>query len=291
MYSTKISGCHTPSPIHNQGLTSSDFFASIGIFIKNPSFSRTASFYPNSTQLFHKKLLANLIRPQFIVAKQRWATQTSTRNDQINIRLLRSATFVARRDAWYQLRSNQRLGVLRGMADLHRLPYHYRFPSKPHNPQPNQVTYMRSFIAIATSFAVAATTLALAQDNNYDRQAFLIARKAAVVKTWDDAIALLDTIKIEQLNDEETLSYIVFSKKCASVASQLGVSRESDPNSTSDVASKVDWAQLGVALLKAVQKKGIGDTFQLALDAKKIQDRIPWYLTTDEKLAKKYGVK
>jgi len=149
---------------------------------------------------------------------------------------------------------------------------------------------MKSFTAIA-SLAVLATTLAVAQDNSYDRQAFEISRKASVVKTWDDAIALLETIKIEQIDDTETISYVVFSKKCASVASQLGVSRESDPNSTSDVASKVDWAQLGVALLEAIQQKGLVATAQLALDAKKIQDRIPWYLITDEKLAEKYGVK
>lgn len=55
-------------------------------------------------------------------------------------------------------------------------------------------------------------------------------------------------------------------------------------------SKKLDYAQLAVALMERIKASGIISTAQLALDAKNIQDRIQWYLETDTKLAKKYGV-
>jgi hypothetical protein len=65
-----------------QGLTSGDFFASIGAFIENPFLN--APFYRTPTRLIHKKLWTNLIRPQFIVAKQRSANPPNFRGRIIN---------------------------------------------------------------------------------------------------------------------------------------------------------------------------------------------------------------
>jgi hypothetical protein len=52
-------------------LTFGGFIVAISAFIKNPFFSWTTPFHSNSTPFVHRKLWANLIRPQLSVAKQR----------------------------------------------------------------------------------------------------------------------------------------------------------------------------------------------------------------------------
>jgi hypothetical protein len=60
-----------PTTRLTQGLTSGDFFASVGSFIKTCVFCSLIPFYPNPPLKNHKKLWANLIRPQLSVDKQR----------------------------------------------------------------------------------------------------------------------------------------------------------------------------------------------------------------------------
>jgi hypothetical protein len=48
---------------------------------QKPFFSRLTFFHPTLTRLFHRKLWANLIRPQFIVTKQRSPKKPSHRHE------------------------------------------------------------------------------------------------------------------------------------------------------------------------------------------------------------------
>jgi hypothetical protein len=71
-----LAGMNTPAAAttrRTQGLTAGDFFASIGAFIKNLRFCLRISFYLKPPLKNHKKLWANLIRPQLSVDKQRSA--------------------------------------------------------------------------------------------------------------------------------------------------------------------------------------------------------------------------
>src|SRR4051812_42630765 len=54
-----------------------------------------------------------------------------------------------------------------------------------------------------------------------DKRAFERARKAAMVKTWDAAIAILERIDIDRVDDEEVIEYVDFSLRCAKVADEL----------------------------------------------------------------------
>jgi hypothetical protein len=61
-----------------QDLTSGNLFSSVGAFIKIRSFRVRQPFHFTATMLIHKKLWTNLIRPQFIVTKQRSAQNMKT---------------------------------------------------------------------------------------------------------------------------------------------------------------------------------------------------------------------
>ena len=83
---------------------------------------------------------------------------------------------------------------------------------------------------------------------DFDKQAYMTARKAASVKTWDAAIAILERIDIDKIDDHDVIEYVDFSLRCAKVADETGVDRASDPQSPSDVIGKIDWGQIVATL-------------------------------------------
>jgi uncharacterized protein (DUF885 family) len=122
-----------------------------------------------------------------------------------------------------------------------------------------------------------------------DKRAFERAQKAANVKTWDAAIAILGKIDIDKLDDEEVIEYVDFSLRCAKIADALGIDRKSNPDSPTDVIAKIDWAKVIATLVQKVVDEGPGKVAELLADARKIQKQIPRYLELDEKLSERYG--
>src|SRR5262245_3426171 len=113
-----------------------------------------------------------------------------------------------------------------------------------------------------------------------DKEGFLTARKAALVKTWDAAIELLNEIKVSKLEDTDVIDYVAYSKLCARTARALGVKRNANPTSPTDVISKIDW----LALIA-----GIANNPRLLLDARAVYSGIGTYQKLDSKLVNKYG--
>jgi len=121
-----------------------------------------------------------------------------------------------------------------------------------------------------------------------DKHAFERARKAQVVGTWDAAIAILERIDIDKIDDGELIEYVEFSLRGAKTADALGIDRNSNPDSPTDVISKLDWAKVIATLVQKVIEEGPGKVATLLADARKIQRQIPRYLELDEKLARTY---
>jgi hypothetical protein len=110
-----------------------------------------------------------------------------------------------------------------------------------------------------------------------------------MVGTWDAAIAILERIDVDQIDDEKIIEYVDFSLRCAKTADALGVERNSNPSSPTDVIAKIDWAQLIATLTEKLVQEGPGRIAKLLADALKIQKQIPRYLDLDRELAARYG--
>lgn len=128
------------------------------------------------------------------------------------------------------------------------------------------------------------------KDANVDKRAFERARKAATAESWDAAIAIMDTINIDKLDDVDVIEYVVFSKLCARTADSLGINRKSNPDSPTDVVTKIDWPQL-IANLAGQSLKDPIKVAGILSDARKVQKGIPQYQRLDAKLANRYGIK
>lgn len=126
---------------------------------------------------------------------------------------------------------------------------------------------------------------ALAGDKNQfaiDKKGFLTARKAALVETWDAAIELLNEIKLSDLDDTDVIDYVAYSKLCARTAKALGVTRNSNPESPTDVIAKIDWVTLIATIVSNPR---------LLIDARAVQNGIEKYQKLDRKLIRRYGSK
>jgi len=68
-------------------------------------------------------------------------------------------------------------------------------------------------ILVATLLFHGLSTALLADDiqADTDKRAFDRARKASSVKTWDAAIAILEKIDIDKIDDGEVIEYVNFS--------------------------------------------------------------------------------
>jgi hypothetical protein len=151
---------------------------------------------------------------------------------------------------------------------------------------------MRNLICLCVALVLASAGLVRGDDPKQaevDRRAFERARKAATVKTWDAAIAILGRIDIDKIDDEEVIEYVDFSLRCAKTADALGIDRKSDPDSPTDVIAKVEWGKVIATLVQKVIDEGPGKVAGLLADARKIQKQIPRYLELDRSLSKRYG--
>lgn len=148
-------------------------------------------------------------------------------------------------------------------------------------------------IPIVLVLFVALVSQGSAQDEQQfarDKEAFLTARKAATVKTWDAALELLEEIRLSKIEDNDVIEYVVFSKLCAKTANALGVDRNSNPQNPTDVISKIDW---GTLITTLAQKAASDPTGFLALlnDARKVRNGIKNYEELDRKLVLVYRIK
>jgi hypothetical protein len=150
---------------------------------------------------------------------------------------------------------------------------------------------MRLPILAAVFFSLGLNAASFADDkqSEIDKRAFLRARKAAMVKTWDVAIAILEKIDIDKIEDDDVIEYVDFSLRCAKVADQLGIERRSDPKSPTDVIAKIDWGKIVATLIEKVVDEGPGKVAKLLADARKVQKQVPHYLELDKKLLKRYS--
>jgi len=150
---------------------------------------------------------------------------------------------------------------------------------------------MRSIIFAPMLLAQFLSAAARADDKQteIDKHAYKRAQKAGSVKTWDAAIAILEKIDIDKVDDEEVIEYVAFSLKCAKTADELGIDRASNPASPSDVIGKIDWGTIVSTLAQKVLDGEPGKVVRLLNDARKTQKQIPHYLELDEKLTEKYG--
>lgn len=137
--------------------------------------------------------------------------------------------------------------------------------------------------------AVVNNQMAIGDDTkqvDIDKRAFLRARKAADAKTWDAAIAILDKIDLDKVEDVDVIEYVDFSTRCAKLANELGIARESDPNKPTDVVFNAQVTQVLATVGQKLLKREI--PLKLVSDAVKIKKQIPRYQELDQKLAKKY---
>ena len=122
-----------------------------------------------------------------------------------------------------------------------------------------------------------------------DKSAFLRARKAQAVKTWSAALLILKRIDLDKVEDTEVIEYVDFEQRCATLADKLGVSMESDPESTKSVISKAQLEKIVSSIIHAIQEKGIAEAVNLLAEARKVQKQIPRYYELDEILFERYG--
>jgi len=151
---------------------------------------------------------------------------------------------------------------------------------------------MRVLAAVAFCLFMCAG-LSLAGDNKQlaiDKEAFHTARKAAAVKTWDAAIEMLDEVKLSKIDDTDVIEYVVYSKLCARTASALGVNRKSNPDSPTDVVTKIDWQTL-IANLSAKALRDPAGVLKLLNDARKVYNGLETYQKLDSTLVQRYGRK
>ncbi len=123
------------------------------------------------------------------------------------------------------------------------------------------------FALTLLSQVLGAAAFADNKQTDIDKRAFERARKAALVKTWDAAIAILEKIDIDKVDDEEVIEYVDFSLRCATVADELGIDRESDPESPTNVIEKIDWAKIVATLGQKIIDEGPGKVAKLLADA------------------------
>jgi hypothetical protein len=161
---------------------------------------------------------------------------------------------------------------------------------------PGKETQMRSFavfVSCLISCLIVSGGLAPAGDKKQvatDKEGFHIARKAAAVRTWDAAIELLDEVKLSKLDDTDVIEYVVFLRLCARTAQALGVDRKSNPDSPTDVVTKIDWPTLIATLGGKVAQDPTG-ALKLLNDARKVYNGIENYQKLDSKLVDRYGSK
>lgn len=151
---------------------------------------------------------------------------------------------------------------------------------------------MRNPICLCVALVLASAGLVRGDEpkqSEVDKRAFDRALKAATVKTWDAAIAILERIDIDKIDDEEVIEYVDFSLRCAKTADALGIDRKSDLDSPTNVIAKVDWEKVIATLVQKVIDEGPGKVVGLLADARKIQKQIPRYLELDSSLSKRYG--
>ena len=124
-----------------------------------------------------------------------------------------------------------------------------------------------------------------------DKKAFLRARKAASAQTWTAALQVLKSIDVDKIDDVDVITYVDFSTRCAALAEELGVARESDPNNTEAVLVEMDFAKFFASVWDITKKKGLTDAARVVVEARRVQKQVPMYLKLDEDLVKKYGEK
>jgi len=149
---------------------------------------------------------------------------------------------------------------------------------------------MRMPVCVSVALVLALGGAVQGDDKQFetDKRAFERARKAATAETWDAAIAILERIDIDKIDDTQVIEYVDFSLRCAKTADALGIDRKSNPDSPTDVIAKVDWAKVIATLVQKVIDEGPGKVANLLADARKIQKQVPRYLELDKKLSKKY---
>ena len=102
---------------------------------------------------------------------------------------------------------------------------------------------------------------------------------------------MLKGIDVDKVEDPNVVTYVDFCLRCATVAEELGVSIDSNPDSTTSVVSKLDVAKLASSMFALIQDKGLGDAARLVVEAKRIRDQVPLFEKLDGQLAEKYGTR
>ncbi len=132
------------------------------------------------------------------------------------------------------------------------------------------------------------------EPEDYNAIAFRRARQAAIAAmryNWSTANTILETIDVDRITDIETVAYVDYSKRCARVAQDIGVSTKSNPNSVANTVANLDWTQFIATVWTTIENKGLPGTAQLVVDAKRVRDEIPMWKKLDAKLTARYETK
>lgn len=144
-------------------------------------------------------------------------------------------------------------------------------------------------LAIAAIMAVSAPGAANdSTQREIDKKAFLRAQKAAAAETWTASLAVLKSIDVDKIEDVDVITYVDFSTRCAALAEELGVDRQSDPSDTKKTFAEMDFAKFFASMWDIVKKRGITEAARVVVEARRIQKQVPMYLKLDQKLSKRF---
>jgi len=122
-----------------------------------------------------------------------------------------------------------------------------------------------------------------------DKDAFLTARKATDAKTWSSANLLLKRIDVDKIQDVDVLAYVDFAKRCAQLASDLGIDIRANPDSSTSVLESLNAGTFIAKLWKTIDEKGLQGAAEIVGRANQIRKELPTFLELDQTLSRKYG--
>ncbi|MBI5692018.1 MAG: hypothetical protein HZC55_18205 [Verrucomicrobia bacterium] len=146
------------------------------------------------------------------------------------------------------------------------------------------ILQLACLVAIACSLQAAAAP----EQREVDRRAFERAQKAATAETWTAALAVLQAIDVNKIEDVDVITYVDFSTRCANLAEELGVSRNSDPSNAGKILAEMDLPKFFSTLWSVIERKGLSGAAKLAVESRRLWKQISMYQELDAKLTRRY---
>lgn len=143
--------------------------------------------------------------------------------------------------------------------------------------------------AVMFSCVAYGAAVSVGEQKQVDKAAFLRAQKAATAPTWTAALLVLKSIDVDKIDDVEVVAYVDFSTRCAQLAEDLGIDRQSDPNNTKKTLAEMDLPKFASTLWEIIQNRGLTQGARVAVEARRIQKQVPMYIELDQKLTTRFS--